>query len=103
MKTSKEYQKEYYEKHKAEKKAKSALNRRRIIDWYKDYKSQLICRVCGESHPACLDFHHKDENKECGISRMVYKGCSIDNIKTEINKCTVLCANCHRKEHYKRD
>ena len=47
---------------------------------------------------ACLDFHHL-RDKEFNIANEI-KNLSIDNLKKEIDKCIVLCANCHRKLHY---
>ena len=58
--------------------------------------------MCGENHPACLDFHHKDKkDKSFNVAIMASSGYSIEKIKEEIAKCIVLCSNCHRKEHYK--
>jgi hypothetical protein len=75
--------------------------RKRNVEWYRNYKSTLSCIKCGEDHPACLDFHHRDSNeKESEISLMVNDSVSIDTIKSEIEKCDVLCSNCHRKHHY---
>jgi len=64
-------------------------------------KSELKCEICGESHPACLDFHHKDSSQKLyELSRLCSRGVSIQSIKNEIEKCSVLCANCHRKLHW---
>ena len=68
--------------------------------WLQEYKKQLACEICGEMHPACLDFHHKDPTtKERDISRMARANFAIKRMKEEIDKCQVLCANCHRKLH----
>jgi hypothetical protein len=49
-----------------------------------------------------LSFHHLDpQDKEEGISRMISSGLSIEKIKREIAKCTVLCMNCHADLHHK--
>jgi hypothetical protein len=65
------------------------------------YKVQAGCCVCGESEPGCLDFHHRDgDEKERSISKMISYYSSWNRIEAEIRKCDVLCANCHRKEHY---
>lgn len=59
---------------------------------------QVRCIVCGEKDIACLDFHHL-KDKEFNISNEI-RNLSIENLKKEINKCVVLCSNCHRKLHY---
>lgn len=65
-----------------------------------EYKSELKCQVCGENDIVCLDFHHNNpDEKEYNISHMVSRGYSKERIMKEINKCSVLCANCHRKLH----
>lgn len=70
--------------------------------WYNAYKATLCC-PCGENHPACLEFHHRDPaTKIKAVSDMVADGYSIPTVKREIDKCDVMCANCHRKKHYLR-
>ncbi len=74
--------------------------RRKIRQWLSDYKQSQGCAQCGENHPGCLDFHHTDPGaKEFNVFRMPeISGKRI--IETEIQKCIVLCANCHRKLHW---
>ena len=68
-------------------------------DFLNTYKSNLKCVECGENHPATLDFHHIDPSgKDFGVAN--FGGKSITKIKDEIEKCIVLCANCHRKLHW---
>jgi hypothetical protein len=72
--------------------------------WLKEYKKGKVCLRCGESHPACLVFHHKDDTiKENNIADMIRGGYSLKNIKKELDKCEVLCSNCHNKEHFSKD
>jgi hypothetical protein len=69
--------------------------------WVSDYASAKTCLFCGEKDPACLVFHHRNpEEKEQPVSRMVSQGCSIAKIQKEIEKCDVLCENCHAKLHH---
>ncbi len=76
-------------------------NKKKGRDWYTEYKSTLKCVKCGENHPACLDFHHSDPTqKDIEVSKLIGSTFSIKYIMKEINKCEVLCANCHRKFHY---
>ena len=66
-----------------------------------DLKSQCKCAKCGESRGYVLDYHHiNPKEKEQTIARMTSNYYSLDNIYDEINKCIVLCANCHREFHY---
>ena len=66
-----------------------------------EYKKTLKCENCGENHPATLDFHHPDPNKkDMAVSKMIAAKKKWEDIEKEINKCMVLCANCHRKLHY---
>ena len=64
------------------------------------YKQGLVCENCGFSHPAALDFHHRNPaEKTRNVSQMV-QGCSWSRVLAEIEKCTILCANCHRILHH---
>lgn len=58
------------------------------------------CQVCGETEPACMDFHHIDPSqKEADVNYMIKNKWSKTRIATELVKCVPLCANCHRKHH----
>ena len=95
-----ERSKQHYIDNKSGYKEKARKRRKRYRKEYQDLKSTLSCSRCPENHPACLDFHHKDgEEKEHNISRMVGLFC-MDRIKDEIDKCEVLCKNCHAKLHW---
>lgn len=70
-----------------------------IIKWLRELKLTLSCEKCGEDHPSCLEFHHiNPDEKLFEISKAA--GRSKKQILAELKKCKVLCANCHRKEHY---
>ena len=70
--------------------------------WFRRYKETLSCEVCGENHPACLDFHHIDPSlKKFSVSAKRDRP-SLKQLQEEIAKCQVLCANFHRKEHYRQ-
>lgn len=57
------------------------------------------CSICGFSDSRALVFHHRDPStKSDCVSRMV-RTAGIARIKAEIDKCDVLCANCHAILH----
>jgi len=57
------------------------------------------CKSCGyDKCVSALDFHHRDPaTKDKNWSRM--KGWSWDRLVKELDKCDLLCANCHRELH----
>lgn len=57
------------------------------------------CSICGYNKClAAMEFHHKDMSiKEFSISKSKSKVFS--NIKNELDKCIILCSNCHREIH----
>lgn len=94
------YSKKHYKDNKQiyyEKNRKSRKNKRDFI--YK-IKNGLKCCICSEDETCCLDFHHRDPSKKDFVLGMaVNDGRSMDSILKEINKCAVVCSNCHRKIH----
>lgn len=66
-----------------------------------DMKAERGCAVCGERHPACLEFHHRDPTQKVGeVGKMADRACTWEAIAAEVMKCDVLCSNCHRKQHH---
>jgi hypothetical protein len=84
-------------KNQAEKNKRFAENRRK---WLVNYKKTLKCVRCEESHPATLTFHHKNNSeKSFEIGNALKLRVGLKRLLAEIEKCEVLCANCHAKEH----
>jgi hypothetical protein len=74
--------------------------RARKVEKMRQLKSDRGCKECGERHPACLEFHHRDpEHKKFLIASVAFR-LSDEKMKAEIEKCDVLCSNCHRKHHW---
>lgn len=69
----------------------------------KEYKLNHSCVICGESDPCCLEFHHIfPDEKLFSLSKRLHKDITEEDVKREMNKTCLLCANCHRKIHNKR-
>ena len=97
-----EYMRKWYQKNKARHISYVRNRDKKIKNWLKEYKTTLQCERCGENHPACLDFHHINPHEKSFALGRVNKFLSVKLLQEEIAKCRVLCANCHRKEHYKQ-
>jgi hypothetical protein len=95
-------QQRWYYKNRRDRIERKDRRRQELRRWLHEMKQdELACRRCGEGRPPALDFHHTEEaKKELSISQMISYGYSKQNIAEEIEECTVLCANCHRVEHY---
>lgn len=77
----------------------SSRNRERLIkqqkqSWINSFKSG-VCTDCLGSFPSCcMDFDHTRGTKLKGVGQIL--GCSKDKILTELAKCELVCACCHR-------
>jgi transposase len=73
-----------------------------VSDWRRRTKAKLVaeaggcCVLCGyDRHQAALHFHHLDPTKkefhlaDMGVTR------SIERLRREVEKCVLLCGNCH--------
>lgn len=73
--------------------------RREIRRWLQKYKGRG-CQNCPEKRIATLDFHHLNQSeKRIEINEAVRMRWSRKSIQKEIDKCILICANCHRCEH----
>ena len=65
-----------------------------------DYFAEHPCVDCGETDPVVLEFDHL-RDKEFGISSGI-RDRNWEAVLNEIDKCDVVCANCHRRRTAKR-
>lgn len=78
---------------------------RNVIEWRKRVKMNLVsykggkCEKCGYNKCVrSLEFHHLDPNeKDFTISG---KSWSFERLKKEVDKCILVCSNCHNEIHY---
>lgn len=59
------------------------------------------CSNCGYNRcESALDFHHMDPSKkEHEINILIKNRVQFDSLKKELDKCVLLCSNCHREHH----
>jgi hypothetical protein len=93
----------WYERHKQEHLENVHQRKQRVIQAAREFVWNYLlnhpCEICGEPDPRVLEFHHLHGNDK-PISVMAGQGYSIESIQSEIKKCQVLCANCHRRVTY---
>ena len=69
------------------------------MEQFIEYKKTLKCKKCGETRYYLFDFHHRNP-KEKDFIISDHMRSSLESLKKEIEKCDVLCSNCHREWHY---
>lgn len=90
-----------------EKKSKDKFKKDRskaVISWRKRAKEKLVnykggkCECCGyDKCIEAMEFHHLDPNeKDFGISG---KSWAFEKLKKEVDKCIMVCSNCHKEIH----
>lgn len=59
------------------------------------------CYLCGfHKYPSSLEFHHiNEEEKDFNLSNKIQGFDLSEEVLQELNKCIVLCSNCHRAYH----
>src|SRR5258705_2608714 len=96
----KAYNASYYQRTKDRHNSARRERRKRIQDEAREKVYEYLrthpCVDCGESDIVVLDFDHLGD-KRAGISQMLVDGKTWKDIKAEIEKCQVVCANDHRR------
>ena len=82
-----------------------AKRNKQVLDRLRANKKKAVdylgnkCFDCGKQyHQSVYDFHHRNpEEKDEAPEKLLHR--SWDKIVNEIDKCDLLCANCHRIRH----
>lgn len=74
---------------------KLRMDKVRLELW--NYLEKHPCIDCKESDPVVLEFDHVRGEKIKAVANAVCDGWSWNKVLTEIEKCDVRCANCHRR------
>lgn len=91
---NKEYLREHYESNKEYYADKRDKNREKYIAEFHEFIKTKSCMDCGNDNPVVLEFDHKHD-KHFNISEKI-SSTPLENLMAEIDKCDIVCANCHR-------
>lgn len=96
------YQHQYYLNRKTAK-AKQRLARQQELREFVNRLKSNPCADCNQSFPPyVMDFDHVRGEKQEIISRLIARGCGVASILKEVEKCDLVCANCHRERTFAR-
>lgn len=96
----------HYLKHREKIKVVNAvkrdLDRKSALAFLRVQKG-VPCLDCGLRFPHyVMDFDHVRGSKCGNVSRMATSGRPLDALRAEIDKCEIVCSNCHRIRTYSR-
>jgi 5-methylcytosine-specific restriction endonuclease McrA len=98
----KNYYTAHYTKYKHEYLLRAKLRREKLRSEFRTnmlkYMSDKACVVCGEADIRVLELDHiNPKDKSFSVSQAVKLGHNWSEVLTELEKCQVLCANCHKR------
>jgi hypothetical protein len=101
------YHRLYYQRNKPRFIAKNRRNKNRQRKRLRTILSEVKQRPCqdcgGIFHPWVMELDHREgTKKEAAVANLGSKGCTDARLLEEIEKCDVVCANCHRMRTYRR-
>lgn len=103
---SKKRSKLYYQENKEDHKKVIFARKKRIRERNQaillDLLKSKCCSDCGTNDYRVFEFDHIEGNKINDVSQLVAEGYSWGVIQNEINKCEIVCANCHRIRTFTR-
>lgn len=101
-----EYMRKWYVQNKALQITRVRISRVKRRDRLAEWINQFKCKPCadcgGEFPPYLMDFDHVRGEKLDDVCGMRMRTVSREAIRAEIEKCEVVCANCHRARTHAR-
>lgn len=92
-------QKRWYEKNKQKHivnvMVRSSAAKKLAREYVQTIKEASPCTDCGKNFPHYVMQWDHLKDKRGDVSRMVQDGLSLETIQKEIDKCELVCANCH--------
>lgn len=96
------YGREWHQQNRDAVIARKLKRKRANRAWIAELKMVRGCNRCGYNRCSrALDFHHLESDKEVSVANGM--DMARGRLLAEIEKCELLCANCHREEHAKQN
>ena len=76
-------------------------NNIKLIKEHLNIEDNLSCSICNteDSEFGFFDFHHKDPSTKINSISYFMGHKNTKKLLDEIDKCEIVCPNCHRKHH----
>lgn len=86
------------DKHQHDVRRNAARYKQENTRWVVAFLREHPCVDCAEADPVVLEFDHVRGKKLFAISVACAESYALATLQSEIAKCDVRCANCHRKK-----
>jgi hypothetical protein len=74
-----------------------------MLAWIRELKEGSPCVDCHRHYPYyVMQYDHISDNKEVNIANVASRAWSKERIRSEIDKCDLVCANCHAERTHQR-
>lgn len=99
-----EYQRQHYEQNKEKYKRKAKTWNHKVRKRYQQLKEATPCDDCGGMFPYYVtEYDHRDPStKADNVASLISRGVGWEKLMAEIEKCDLVCANCHRQRTHSR-
>lgn len=71
----------------------------KVKDYIKGVLLSEPCKYCGEKDPVVKQFHHRRPEEKMFNIGNAWHTQGMESVVVEMDKCDVVCANCHLKIH----
>lgn len=100
---SREYIRDHYKRNRKyyllKARRRNSAIRQRAREYIGSYLSTHSCVDCGETDILVLEFDHKRKGRKSeNVSNTIRRTGSLEQLISEVSKCDVRCANCHRRK-----
>lgn len=100
------YTRQHYARNKEAYKARAVAHNKEVDELFRKLKSERKnrpCMDCGKTYPPyVMDFDHRDGLTKCYTLAATNHAVGRATLEAEMEKCDVVCANCHRIRTHNR-
>jgi hypothetical protein len=93
----------WYQRNKQSQISRVKATSAKIREEVRRYKEERSCTDCGVAYPYyVMDFDHVRGEKISNVADILNRSCSRAALFAEIEKCDLVCSNCHRVRTHNR-
>jgi hypothetical protein len=96
-----DYMRDRGDLHRSQSRAARERRRARAREFVLGVLESGRCEDCGNADPLILEFDHL-RDKRADVAVLVHEGYALRHVRAEVEKCQLVCVNCHRRRTARR-